>query len=77
MPNDFGDPVQYDERIVKGAVLSDERGTLYVACGRYLRADKTPNGWHGIGFNGKRVSADLPEFIAPNLNVFMKEHQYA
>jgi len=66
------DPVQRDERIKKGVVLSTERGQLYVAQGRYYRkCDGTSNGWYGMGFNGERVKADVPEFVASTINAYI------
>jgi len=66
------DPIQVDGRIRKGAVLSTERGLLYVALGRFYRGiDGTANGWHGMGFNGVPARAELPEFVAPSINSYI------
>jgi hypothetical protein len=70
----MSDPIQVDERIQKGSIVVDERGNLFVALGRFYRqTDRTPNGWHGIGFNGKRAKAEVPEFVASSINAYIND----
>jgi hypothetical protein len=72
MDTEKRDPIQADTRIKKGCVAVTQRGTLYLVLGKFFRkTDKTPNGWHGIGFNGKRVQCDYPEFVALNINSYI------
>ena len=69
MPSDYG----------KGSVAVTERGQLFITLGRFNGAD---SGWYGIGFNGERVVATQPEFLARNLNAYLlqlanEEHGHA
>ncbi len=63
MPTDFG----------KGAVAVNPRGQLFVVLGRLYGARGVEKGWYGIGFNGEAVVGSVPEFIAPNLNVYLTQ----
>jgi hypothetical protein len=66
------DPLQYDERIKKGCVIVDDHGFLYIAMGKFFRkSDGTPNAWYGVGFNGEQILCELPQFVAPNINVYI------
>lgn len=64
-----------DERITKRCVAVSERGQLFVATGRHFlkEGDRKPLGWYGIGFNGEQIVAVQAEFVADNINKYMKE----
>lgn len=74
IPSTPTNPLQYDSRINRGSVCITERGQLYITLGKFRRRDKTANGWHGIGFNGQRVSAEYPEFVASSVNAYILQY---
>ena len=68
----MGDPIQVDERITRGCIAIDERGYLFIAMAKYRRADGTPNGWSGLGFNGKPIQSDNARFVARTVNEYIE-----
>ena len=68
----MSDPV-IKNNIAKGNVVMNERGLLFLAIGRFRRADGTANGWHGMAFNGTIVRAEFAEFVSPTINAYITD----
>ena len=61
-----------DNGIKPGVVFVTERGQLAVALARFKRqGDSVGHGWYGVGFNGQRVTAKFPEFVAASINAYI------
>lgn len=60
--------------IEKGVVASTSRGQLFVVLGNLsTQMGVQYKGWYGIGFNGVRVTDELPEFLAKNINAYLAQ----
>jgi len=74
VPLSEGHVIPRDQRIVRGSVVCNEQGLLYIALSRHRReSDNTANAWRGLGFNGEQVVCDIPEFVASNINAYIAD----